>query len=395
MNNTLSITYPATSEFTSHLAGKEIRYISKPGLPLWDQITPSERLLAENINPIPETRVLMLGCRHGAAGAAIAAKQPLSQIDIVDHNYIAVQMASKTAKANHLSNLKVCADISLRPEQYYSYQIAALDLPKGRKLARRWLVQAYDALADGGYLFLAGAKKAGINSIIKDARDLFTSSSLLGYKKGSRVVRFTKDKTQRNDCQWFHDPGVQPNSWVKIDLVTHHGEFHLHSLPGVFSYDRLDDGTNLLLSTFDNFSGERVLDLGCGYGVIGLIAAKTKAEQVDLVDSNLLAIAAAQNNLEKYGRSKDTSYPSDVLSAVSHKTYHRILSNPPFHSGVSVDYQIAQAFIQQSWQALESGGSLVLVANKFIRYDRLMEEFFNKVTLVKDTNRFRVWSGKK
>ena len=125
--------------------------------------------------------------------------------------------------------------------------------------------------------------------------------------------------------------------------------------------------------------GARLLDLGCGYGLIGLIAAQNGATNVDMVDTNLLAIAAAQANLALYGIQNAQAFPSDALEAVIDRRYTHVVTNPPFHVGHSVDYQVTQAFIQQAWQVLEPGGQLLLVANKFIRYDLEMTPLFKHV----------------
>ena len=82
--------------------------------------------------------------------------------------------------------------------------------------------------------------------------------------------------------------------------------------------------------------------------------------------------------------------PSDVLSAVAGERYTLIATNPPFHTGRSVDFQVAQAFIQQSWNALEVGGRLLLVANRFIRYERLIEDKFRRVGQLAETDRYHV-----
>jgi 16S rRNA (guanine1207-N2)-methyltransferase len=141
--------------------------------------------------------------------------------------------------------------------------------------------------------------------------------------------------------------------------------------------------------------GERVLDLGCGYGILGLAALRMGASQVDLVDSNLIAIACVRANLHASGASNARALPSDGLSAVQNQRYDRILSNPPFHAGKGIDYQMAQAFIEQSWQVLATGGTLSLVANRFIRYEHVLKMFFSQVSVEAETGKYRVLTGRK
>ena len=150
-----------------------------------------------------------------------------------------------------------------------------------------------------------------------------------------------------------------------------------------------------MLNFLPDLHNLNILDLGCGYGVIGLAAARSGAASVDLVDANLLAVAAAQMNIEHLGLANAHALASDVLSAVPDKKYDLILSNPPFHTGRDVDYQVARAFIEQSYQALESGGRLFIVANRFIRYEKIMEMYFQQVDQVVQSPRFHVLCGEK
>jgi 16S rRNA (guanine1207-N2)-methyltransferase len=138
-----------------------------------------------------------------------------------------------------------------------------------------------------------------------------------------------------------------------------------------------------------------MLDLGCGYGILGLLTALSGALYVDMVDENLLAVTASQENLRINQVTGAEVYPSDVLSAVEGRKYSLIATNPPFHSGKAVDYLVVQAFIEQSWQALEHGGRFFLVANRFIPYGRMMEKVYPKVEVMLQTNRYQVLKGEK
>jgi 16S rRNA (guanine1207-N2)-methyltransferase len=232
--------------------------------------------------------------------------------------------------------------------------------------------------------------------VVKDASQLFGPGGVVDYHKGNRVVRFAKPQANQSaNCPWLDTPGVAPGTWHHLALETPAGKLDLVSLPGVFSYDRLDEGTALLLETVRSSPGERVLDLGCGCGVIGILAAQMGAARVDLVDSSLLAVACAQANLANHQLANARALASDGLSSVQDQRYERILSNPPFHAGKGVDYRMAEAFIQQSWQALEADGTLALVANRFIRYESIIEKYFSQVSVLAETGKFRVLAGRK
>jgi 16S rRNA (guanine1207-N2)-methyltransferase len=71
-----------------------------------------------------------------------------------------------------------------------------------------------------------------------------------------------------------------------------------------------------------------------------------------------------------------------------------VLTNPPFHVGKAVDYEIARAFVVQTRRALRPGGQLVLVANQFIRYDQLLRLAFEQVACLAETRSYRVWQAR-
>jgi 16S rRNA (guanine1207-N2)-methyltransferase len=333
---------------------------------------------------------MLLGCGHGAAAVFLAGQLAGGQLWLMDTSFIALEMAALTLAANETGNAIIHPAISVLPENAGCFHAAIIDLPKGRKLARRLLCEAFDALAPGGKLFLAGANTAGVQSMIKDAWALFGNSTVLAYKKGNRIAISNKTSNRPQNAKWAQKDGIRPGTWSQVEVHTPQTNLHLASLPGVFSYDRLDQGTKRLLPYIDITPGDKALDLGCGYGVLGILAAQAGAEHVHLLDSNLLAVAAAQKNLKDRCIINASALPSDVLSAIPEARFDKVITNPPFHSGAAVDYQIASAFIYQSYQALNPGGAITLVANKFIRYDRIMSRIFSSTEQLFEDRRFHI-----
>jgi 16S rRNA (guanine1207-N2)-methyltransferase len=150
-----------------------------------------------------------------------------------------------------------------------------------------------------------------------------------------------------------------------------------------------------LLDTVRITPGAIVLDAGCGNGIIGLFATVKGSGMVHMIDNNLLAIASARETLSLNGIQNARVLIGDLNQPLPPDTYDLILSNPPFHTGVAVDYQIAHALIESSYQALHPQGSLTIVANKFIRYDRLIKEIFENVSILAESGKFHVLSGLK
>jgi 16S rRNA (guanine1207-N2)-methyltransferase len=386
--------YYQSDTFTATLRGQTLRIVSKPGLSNWNRVTPATVLLAEMVEAAPDAQVLQLGCGHGALGAALARQVPGGHVTLMDIDFIALTMAEQTLRANGVANAQVQPAISVLPDGAGAFDTVAMELPKGRKLARRWLVEAQAALRPGGALYLAGANEQGIRPAIQDAAALFGEAAVLRYKKGNRVARAAKAAPVASQPEWAGEAGIAPGTWREFEVGVRGRTFRLRSLPGVFAFDDdVDEGTRLLLDQLDVAPGGSVLDVGCGYGIIGLLAARLGAGHVDMVDVNLLAIAAARENIAGNAVSNAEAFLSDAFSAVRNKRYDLIASNPPFHTGKSVDYAVAHAFIEHARSALKPGGRLLLVANKFIRYDHLMRTTFNTVECLIETNKYHVLQG--
>jgi 16S rRNA (guanine1207-N2)-methyltransferase len=376
------------------VAGRTLTVWSKPGLPGWQEVSPSAALIAGSASLQPGENAVLFGSGHGAAAVSLALKLRPGRLTIIEHSLIARRMTLQTLQANEIGNAVVHDVISLLPESAAAFNTALIDLPKGRALTRRWLLEAYHLLSGGGRLFMAGANREGIQTAIKDAGQLFEGLSILGYKKGSRIARFYR--RDRDDLpEWAGNPGIAPGTWVEIEVDVGGERLKIRSLPGVFSYSELDPATRLLLENLGDVSGNTALDFGCGSGVIGILLMRKGAAKVDMVDADLLAVASARENIRLNGLEGLETLPSDVLEGVADRRYSLITSNPPFHTGKEVDYQAAETFIRHSSRLLEKGGRLVLVANRFIRYDRLMEQVYSKVQVLVETSRFHVLQASK
>jgi 16S rRNA (guanine1207-N2)-methyltransferase len=385
--------YYQTRAFSLMLGGQAIKLISKPGFPDWDSVSPAQQLLADAIKPVADARMLLLGCGPGVLGAALARQAHAGGATLLDSSWIALAMAERTLQANNVANARVCSTISVLPEQAGAFDIAMIVVPNDRKLTRRWLVEAFAALRQGGELYTAGANDHGIRSAIGDAEALFGGAHVLNYKHGNRVALTRKLAGVKDSPGWAGEAGIAPSTWHAFAAQARGHTFQLRSLPGVFAYDRVDAGTALLLEVLTIPAGARVLDVGCGYGIIGLVAARLGAAQVEMVDVNLLAVAAADENILHNRIANARAFVSDGVPEGAARRYDLVVSNPPFHVGKSVDSDIARAFIERAQHALVPGGQLMLVANQFLRYDQVLRAAFEQVTCLASNRSYRVWSA--
>ena len=127
---------------------------------------------------------------------------------------------------------------------------------------------------------------------------------------------------------------------------------------GVFSKKMIDYGSRVLLSALDFEAGERVLDVGCGYGPLGLTLAKAYGVAATMVDINQRALDLAQKNAERNQVSAHI-FQSNVYEKVS-GIFDHIISNPPIRAGKQVVHEV----ISGSYEHLTEGGDLTLVIQK-------------------------------
>jgi 16S rRNA (guanine1207-N2)-methyltransferase len=388
--------YYSPEALFANLGGTLITYFSKPGLPEWDSIPPAVHLLANHAQPRPQDRVWCVNCGTGALAVAIVKMVPRGSCSLITYDTLAITCARLTFAENNLDNLRIISDIDLSNPELGQPDLVLLNIYKGRNLNRRILLHTWKALKPGGRLLVSGANNQGVQSTFKDASHLFQNISVLAYKKGNRVAKYIKETHRKIDLpDWTSEPGIAPGTWQTFHVDTGGFSFDLVSLPGVFSYANLDSGTALLLSTIDDLSGKKVLDVGCGSGIIGLFSAARNAQIVDMVDSQLLAVASSRENITRNQYPICHAFCSDLLAAVEGRSYDYILSNPPFHAGIRVDYQAAHALITSAGSVLEPGGHLQLVANRFIPYDRLMSEGFGNVKTLAQTSTYRILASMK
>lgn len=385
--------YRATFSFTTDLGGEPVRVVSKPGLEEAERVPDAAALAAELVTPEPGERVLLLGCGHGALGVALGRRLPHGSLTLADPSLIALRMARLTLDANELPGVAVSDRLSLLPEGTGSFDRVLIMTPPARDLGRRWLLEAMALLRPGGALNIAGPNAGGVQSLIADAEALCSSARVLGFKRGCRVAEARRPTELPAAPSWAAEPGIAPGSWRTLRVKLPHDPVELVSLPGVFSYNRLDTGTEYLLQNLELKPGLRVLDAGCGYGPIGIAAARAGAARVDLLDVNLPAVAAAHENIARLGLTNAAAVPSDALEAVAGRHYDLIVSNPPFHAGKNIDYAMAGAFIEQGRALLNRGGRFVLVANRFLPYERLLEPRFRRVARLAESRAYHVIAG--
>lgn len=190
--------------------------------------------------------------------------------------------------------------------------------------------------------------------------------------------------------QYFdNDNNIKRNKKI-IEFYFNDKKYNLYSDNGVFSKDKFDYGTRLLLDSIDisKLSGN-VLDLGCGMGVVGIILGTiNKNINIDMIDINERAISLVRDNLT-LNKVKANVFSSDVYSNVN-KKYDYIITNPPIRAGK----EVVRKFLLGGYDYLNDNGILYFVMRKDHGVKSMIKELESKynVTIVNKDKGFYIVS---
>jgi 16S rRNA (guanine1207-N2)-methyltransferase len=169
----------------------------------------------------------------------------------------------------------------------------------------------------------------------------------------------------------------------------------LHTRPGVFSREHLDEATDIMAGTMELGAGDSVLDLGCGAGGLGTVAGLITGAAVCMLDADSEAVRCAARTAHAAGLHNYRTLASDITAAVPGERFDQVISNPPFHVGKATELALPAQFITEAFDALREGGRLQLVANRTLPYERLIAARFGNLRTLHDGPRFKVLSAER
>jgi len=334
-------------------------------------------LAEQEITP-PPGQTLLLNDTFGALAVATHAWQPLSQGD----SFIAQLSTRANLAANGLDPDSVGLQDSLTTPDF-SPALLLLKIPKTLALLEHQLLSLRPLLGVHCQI-VAGAMVKGIQ---RATLELFercigpTHTSLA--KKKARLI------FAQLDPNLTPGPSPYPSRYRLED-----SPYELLNHANLFSREKLDIGTRLLLQHLPvGAHYRRILDLGCGNGVVGLLAAARNPQARLLFrDESFMAVASAEANFRAaFGAERDATFEAgDCASAIEPDSLDLILNNPPFHQQNAVGDHIARRMFRQSKQALRRGGELWVIGNRHLGYHTQLKKLFGNCVLVASNPKFVV-----
>lgn len=350
-----------------------------PTLQPWD--TADLYLLQSFAGTSPDTQapVLVINDNFGTLACALAAGgyQVISWGD----SFLAEQATRLNAEHNGLApELIRFANSQQLPDGPISQVL--LRVPKSLALLEDQLSRLRAQLTDDARL-VAGAMIKHLPSSAGDllARYAGPYQASLAWKK-ARLLSAVMDPALEPDV---------PTLTTRYPLPE--GGAELLNLPGVFSRERLDLGTRVMLPSIPRVDGAvRIVDLGCGNGALGIQAAQINPEaQLTFADESHAAVASARANFNQACPQRDAQFVvGDGLLAAAAGSVDLVLCNPPFHQQQVIGDEIAMRLFQQARQALAEGGELWVVGNRHLGYHVKLRKFFSQVEQVGGNSKFVV-----
>ena len=180
-----------------------------------------------------------------------------------------------------------------------------------------------------------------------------------------------------------------PDYWRDLASLRPVGDGSWLSQPGIFSWDRIDDGSALLAGHLPDDLAGHVADFGCGWGYLSreVLARSPGIARIDLIDAEHRAIEAARANIAD---ARASFHWLDLTQEAAPATYDAIVCNPPFHAGRAAEPGLGQTVIAAAARALRPGGRFYMVANRGLPYEPLLKANFASFETLADNNKFRV-----
>lgn len=245
--------------------------------------------------------------------------------------------------------------------------VAIVCVPRAKAEARALMAEA--AAAD--LIVVDGQKTDGVEALLKDCKALGLSvGEALSKAHGKLAVV---------------KPGPELAAWAAKPTQVEGG---FQTLPAVFSADGPDRGSVLLAAALPAKLGARVADLGAGWGYLSrAILTREGVKELDLVEAEAEALACARLNIPD---PRARFHWADATTFKPARFWDAVVMNPPFHTAREADAGLGMAFIKAAQRGLSPSGSLWMVANRHLPYDKLLVSLFKQVEEIGGDAGFRV-----
>lgn len=311
---------------------------------------------------------------------AITANFTQSNVTTVSDSWISKQGLQYNIEQNGLSleNITQLSSLDSLPD---NITVVLYKIPKSKSLMIDQLL-AIKAKYNQKLIFIAADKAKDIHSSTLKLFEKYlgTTKTSLAVKK-SRLLFSQLDNEQVLSSPF---PTIWPLESTPFTISNH---------SGVYAREKLDIGARHFMKNLPEVkSGSRVIDLGCGNGVIGLtVLAQQPEALITFVDESYMAVDSAKENISKNlpDQIEQCEFTiNDCLADVEPNSVDLVLCNPPFHQQNATTDHIAWQMFRDSHRVLKKGGELRIIGNRQLGYHIKLKRLFGNEKIIASNDKF-------
>jgi 16S rRNA (guanine1207-N2)-methyltransferase len=303
----------------------------------------------KDLLPAPDGPALFLGAETGAI------------LDEIGANNL---ICSQSLRPTFDQLTRAGAEMIDAPKGVFS--LTLMCHPRNRTHALGRFAQAWAHTQTDGQIVVSGSKGDGIDSTRKLIAQNINIDGSLAKSHGKAF--------------WLTKTNATPEciaAWTDAAKLTKNADGYLTD-PSMFSWQSIDTGSRTLLPALTGKIAGTCADFGAGWGYLSdqLLKIAPKIDTLDVIEAEKTALEAAKQNISD---PRARYHWADVTTLPRKRLYDTIIMNPPFHQSRSADISLGQSFIETAAACLKPNGTLLMVANRHLPYERTLSERFKKI----------------
>jgi 23S rRNA (guanine1835-N2)-methyltransferase len=327
--------------------------------------------------------LLIINDSFGALTTSLSKFEPTMWSD----SYLAQQGTLANLKQNGLEGSRVNLLNSLQTPAA-AIDCVIIKIPKSLAMLEDQLFRIRPLLHADSIIIGAGMTKNIHTSTLKLFEQLVGTTHTSLAKKKARLIFSQPDLTLK--------PGKSP---YPSSYTLEKSDLQISNNANLFSRQNLDIGTRFFLQNLPKSDQpQHIIDLGCGNGLLGLIAAQQSPEaNVTFADESYMAVASAETNFRAaFGQEREAAFSvTNCLEGVADRSADLVLNNPPFHQQHAIADAIALQMFKEAKRVLKQGGAFWVIGNLHLAYHQELRRLFGNCREIASNEKFAILCAKK